>query len=99
MLLLFLAMTLTDTQQAKHDATEWAIYQLMQSDEATIADMWRPDAKLLSDYRKLSRCYVQFHLYRTADCNTELTQVDLDLGKAEVARNTDRKLSVVTGKQ
>jgi len=46
MLLLFLAMTLTEAQQAKHDANEWAIYQRMQSNEATIADIWRPNAKL-----------------------------------------------------
>lgn len=83
-------MALTNAQQARHDADEWKIYQRMQSDEATIADIWRPDAKLISDDRKLRKCYVQFHLYRAADCNAELTQVDHDLGEEEVARTKDR---------
>jgi hypothetical protein len=80
MLLLFLAIALTGAQQAKHNTNEWSIYQLMQSGETTIADMWRPNAKLLSDYRRLQKCYVRFYLYRAVDCNAELTQVDLDLG-------------------
>ena len=68
----FLAMTLTEAQQAKHDTNEWAIYQLMQSDEVTIANIWRPNAKLFSDYCKLRKCYLEFHLYRANDCNAEL---------------------------
>jgi len=35
------------------------------------------------------KCYVEFHLYRANDCNAELTQVDLDLGKANVARTKE----------
>jgi hypothetical protein len=91
MLLLFLAITLTEAQQAKHDATEWMMYQQIQSDKETIADIWRPNPKLLSDYRRLQRCYMQFHLYRAMDCNNELTEIDLDLGKSEVARTKDRQ--------
>jgi hypothetical protein len=92
MLLLFLAIALTEAQQAKHDATEWVMYQQIQSDKETIADIWRPNPKLLSDYRRLQRCYVQFHLYRAMDCNNELTEIDLDLGKSEVARTKDRQI-------
>jgi hypothetical protein len=33
MLLLFLAIALTEAQQAKHDATEWVMYQQIQSDK------------------------------------------------------------------
>jgi hypothetical protein len=91
MLLLFLAIALTEAQQAKHDASEWVMYQQIQADKETIADMWRPNPKLLYDYRRLQRCYVQFHLYRTTDCNNELTEIDLDFGKSEVARTKDRQ--------
>jgi hypothetical protein len=90
MFLFALAMALTEAQQAKHDANEWAIYQQMQADESTIADIWRPGAKLVSDDHKLRKCYVQFHLYRAANCNAELTQLDHDLGEEEVARTKDR---------
>jgi hypothetical protein len=90
MLLLFLAAALTDVQQAKHDANEWALYQRLQSDEAMIADTWRPNATVLLDYQKLQRCYVQFHLYRALDCNAEFAQVDHDLRELEVARTKGR---------
>jgi hypothetical protein len=90
MFLLVLAMTLTNAQQARHDADEWKMYQQMQSDESTIADIWRPDAKLISDDRKLRKCYVQFHLYQATDCNAELMQLDHDLGEEVVARTKDR---------
>lgn len=85
-MLLLLIMALSEAQQAQHDHAELAIYQRVQADEVTIADIWRPSAKLLADYRKARRCYVRFHLYRVADCSAELTKVDLDLGNLEMAR-------------
>jgi hypothetical protein len=48
--------------------------------------MWRPPAKLLVDYRKAQKCYVEFHLYRVADCSVEIEKVETDLGNVEVAR-------------
>ena len=90
MLLLFAAIALTNGQQTQHDQTEWAMYQRLQADKETIADMWRPNDTLLADYRKAHKCYVQFHLYRAADCNAELAKVDLDLGDLEMARTESR---------
>jgi hypothetical protein len=55
----------TNKQQASHDLNEWKMSQRLQADAAVIADMWRPPAELVADYRKASKCYVQFHLYRT----------------------------------
>ena len=95
MLLLFLAMALTDAQQVQHDADEWRMSQKLQADQAAIADMWRPapkmhifrqNGKLLVDYRKAQRCYVRFHLYRATSCDAELATVDRDLGDVEKAR-------------
>jgi hypothetical protein len=85
MLLLFLSMALTDTQQLQHDATEWRMYQRITADDAAIANMWRPPAKLLVDYRKARRCYVLFHLYRKENCSSELMKVQKDLGDVETA--------------
>jgi hypothetical protein len=86
MLLLFLSMALTDAQQLQHDVTEWKIYQRIGEDDAAIADMWRPPAKLLVDYRKARQCYARFHLYRTRDCGTELMKVETDLIDVENGR-------------
>ena len=97
MLLLFLAITLTDAQQAKHD-TKWAIYQVMQSDEATIADIWRPSAKLLLDYRKLRKCYVQFHLYRTKECNAEPLVSTSISAKEQLRASRSNKLKIDWGR-
>jgi hypothetical protein len=83
MLFLLIAMFLTDSQQAAHDAVELAMYNKLQADQSAIADIWRPTHKLLSDYRAARRCYVQFHLYKAEGCGAELAVVDRDLaGKA-----------------
>jgi hypothetical protein len=86
MLLLFFAIALTDAQQAQHDRTEWAMAQRIQADQATMSDIWRPDARLVSDYRQARNCYTKFHLYKVPNCNAELAKVDSDLGNVEVAR-------------
>lgn len=80
MLFLLLAMALTDTEQAQHDAVELAMYNRLQADQNAIADLWRPPASLLSDYRAARRCYVEFHLYKTESCTAQLAAVDRDLG-------------------
>jgi len=90
MLLLFLAMSLTNTQQAQHDRTELAMYQRLQDDQARIADIWRPSAKLVSDLSKARVCYTKFHLYKAPNCETQLSQVDRDLGKVELAQGRDQ---------
>jgi hypothetical protein len=90
MLLLFLSMALTNTQQMQHDATEWQMYQQLQGDKEAIADIWRPSPKLLSDYGKARKCYVRFHLYRASNCSAELQQVGADLGKLDVASTESR---------
>jgi len=90
MLLLFFSMALTNTQQMQHDVTEWQMYQQIQGDEEAIADIWRPSAKLLADYRKAKKCYVRFHLYRASNCSAELQEVGADLGKLDVARTESR---------
>jgi hypothetical protein len=94
MLLLLFAMALKDTQQkqtqTQHDRNEWAMYQRMQADQASISDIWRPTAKLMSDYDKARSCYVRFHLYKTPNCDIELTQVEKDLGNVDVAQAEGR---------
>ena len=90
MLLLMIAMALSDAQQAQHDNTEWVVYQRLKADDEAIAKIWEPQAKVVSDYRKARSCYVKLHLYRTDSCNVELLQVDRDLGGVEVARSDGR---------
>jgi hypothetical protein len=90
MLLLFLSIALTNTQQTRHDANEWKMYQQIRREESVIADMWRPPAKLAADYRKARNCYVKYHLYRAASCSAELNKVEMDLGQEEVARTESR---------
>jgi hypothetical protein len=85
MLLLFFAISLTNGQQALHDRTELAMYQRIQADQETISDIWRPDARLVSDYKKAQSCYTKFHLYKVPDCDAQLRQVESDLGNVEVA--------------
>jgi hypothetical protein len=85
-----IAMALTDAQQAQHDNTEWAVYQRLKAEDEAIAEIWHPQLKLVSDYRKARSCYVKLHLYRTDNCNVELLQVDRDLGSIEVARSEGR---------
>lgn len=86
MLFLFFAIALTDAQQARHDRTELAIYQRIQTAQQAISDIWRPNAKLMADYKKAQTCYTNFHLYKAADCDAQLRQVESDLGNVEVAR-------------
>jgi len=90
MLLLFLAISLTDPQQAQHDRTELAMYQRLQADQALIADIWRPSARLVTDLSKARACYTKFHLYKAPDCETELSQTDRDLGEVELAQDHDQ---------
>ena len=45
MLLLFFAISLTNAQQARHDRTELAMYQRIQTDEALLAYIWHPNAR------------------------------------------------------
>jgi hypothetical protein len=90
MLLLFLAVSLTNSQQAKHDQTELAMYQRLQADQALIADIWHPSAKLVVDLRKARACYTKFHLYKGSNCDTELSQMDRDLGEVELAQGRDQ---------
>jgi hypothetical protein len=90
MLFLFLSMALTSTQQMQHDITEWKMYQQMQGDEEAIADIWRPSATLLADYREVKKCYVRFHLYRVSGCTAELHKVEIDLGNQDTARTETR---------
>jgi hypothetical protein len=86
MLVLFLAIAFTDTQQAQHDRTERAMYQRIQADQETISDIWQPNARLVSDYKKARACYTDFHLYRVLNCDAQLAQVDSDLGKVEIVK-------------
>jgi hypothetical protein len=90
MLLLYLSIALNNTQQMQHDVTEWKMYQQMQAEEDTIADIWRPSAQLLADYRKARKCYVRFHLYQVSSCGAELQKVETDLGNLDVARTEGR---------
>jgi hypothetical protein len=90
MLLLFLAMSLTTSQQAQHDQTELTMYQRLQADQALIADIWHPSARLLVDLRKARACYTTFHLYKGPNCDTELSQMHRDLGEVELAQGRDR---------
>jgi hypothetical protein len=90
MLLLFLAMSLTNAQQAQHDRTELAMYQRLQADQALIADIWHPSARLVADLRKARACYTKFHLYKGPNCETELSQMDRDLGEIELAQSRDQ---------
>jgi hypothetical protein len=85
MLLLFFAISLTNAQQAQHDRDELAMYQRIQADQETISDMWRPNARLMADYKKARACYTNFHLYKVPDCDTQLREVKSDLGNVEVA--------------
>jgi hypothetical protein len=85
MLLLF-AMALTDSQQAHYDKIERAIYERMEAARAAISDIWQPSRRLLADYTKAQTCYVKFHLYRTPNRDTDLAQVERDLGKVEMAQ-------------
>jgi hypothetical protein len=90
MLLLFLALALTDTQQAQHDRAEWAMYQRIQADKESISNISRPSARLVSDYRKASDCYARFHLYKAPNCDAELASVDSDLANVDSPR-ADRR--------
>jgi hypothetical protein len=90
MMLLFLTLSLTNKQQAQHDLNEWTMNRRIQAYDAAIADMWQPPAKLIAEYRNARECYVQFHLYKTANCNTDLQKVETDLGNVEVPRTENQ---------
>jgi hypothetical protein len=90
MLLLFLAMSITKAQQTQHDRTELAMYHRLQDDQARIADIWHPSARLVTDLRKARACYTKFHLYRALNCEAELSQMDLELREVEIAQGHDQ---------
>jgi hypothetical protein len=90
MLVLFFALAITESQQAQHDRTEQAMYQRIRADQERISDVWRPNARLLSDYKKVQACYTKFHLYKVPNCDAELKQVDNDLSNVEVVRPEHR---------
>ncbi len=90
MLVLALSVALTAAQQAQHDQTESTIYQRLHTDEEAIAELWKPSAKLLADYREAKKCYVRFHLNQGSDCSAELMKVDADLGNVDVKRAEGR---------
>jgi hypothetical protein len=89
-MLLLLVLTLSNKQQARHDSNEWKMSQELQADEAVIASMWRPPSKLLADYGKAKKCYVQFHLYKAQGCDHEFQEVERELGEVEMARTEER---------
>jgi hypothetical protein len=90
MLLLFLAISLTDSQQAQHDRVEFAMYQRLQADQAVIEGIWHPRARLVTDLRKARECYTKFHLYKAPGCDTELSQMEQDLGEVHLAQSQDQ---------
>lgn len=90
MLFVCLMMALTDSQQARHENIERALYQRIQMDRATISDIWHPRPRLLSDYSKAQNCYVKYHLYRVPNCDGELAEVDQDLRDGKVTRSEGR---------
>jgi hypothetical protein len=87
MLLLFLALSLTDSQQAQHDRTELAMYQRIEADQSLIAAIWRPSTRLAGDLRRARACYTKFHLYKAPNCDIELSNLDRDLGEVELAQS------------
>lgn len=90
-LTLLLAVALTDAQQAKHDEMERTISARITAQENAIWDIWRPSPRLLSDYRAARHCYTQFHLYKVADCEKEIGQVQDDLLPVSVEQPTLKK--------
>ena len=90
MLLLFFAISLTNAQQAQHDRTELAMYQRIQVAGALIADIWHPNARLVADMHRARACYTKYHLYKVPNCDTELSQMDRDLGEVELAQSHDQ---------
>jgi hypothetical protein len=86
MLLLILVMALTDAQQAQHDRDEWKIAHRIQAEHDALSNIWRPDVRLVSDFRKAQSCYKRFHLYKVTTCDAPLAQVETDLGDLEIAR-------------
>lgn len=90
MLLLFFSMALTNAQQKQHDQTENTMYQRIQAVKEAIDDIWRPDPKLLADYRKAHTCYVKFHLYRVKSCEDALARLGHDIGNVETAQAAEQ---------
>ena len=62
------------------------IHERVQSDRSAISDIWQPSRRLLADYSKAQTCYVTFHLYGAPNCDTDLPQVERDLGKVKIAQ-------------
>jgi hypothetical protein len=83
MIALVLAAALTQAQQQKHDADEYAMYQRLQAIDEKVWQIWRPDSKLLSDQRAARRCYTNFHLQKVEGCDAEFDKVEQDLGKVK----------------
>jgi hypothetical protein len=77
---LLLLLVLSAAKQIQHDATEQQIWKHLQRQKDSIMDRW-PHAghRLLSDFHKASKCYVQFHLQKVSTCDAALSAVDRDL--------------------
>ena len=90
MLLLFFAISITNAQQTQHDGTELALYQRNQVADALIADIWHPNYRLVADLRKARACYTKYHVYKASNREPELSQMDRDFGKVELAQSRDQ---------
>ena len=77
---LLLFLVLSAAKQIRHDAIEQQIWNHLQRQKDSIMDRW-PHAghRLLSDFHKASKCYVQFHLQKVSTCDAVLSAVDRDL--------------------
>jgi HPt (histidine-containing phosphotransfer) domain-containing protein len=77
---LLLFLVLSAAKQIRHDAIEQQIWNHLQRQKDSIMDRW-PHAghRLLSDFHKASKCYVQFHLQKVSTCDAALSAVDRDL--------------------
>jgi hypothetical protein len=79
---LLLFLVLSAAKQIQHDATEQQIWSHLQQQKDSILYLW-PHAghKLLSDFQRANKCYVQFHLQRITTCEAALSEVDHDLAR------------------
>jgi hypothetical protein len=90
MLIPFATMVLAEAQQAHHLAPNWRCTNVSRQTKRRSPICGGPNGRLLADYREANRCYVQFHLYRVADCSSKLATVEIDLGDLQIARTESR---------
>jgi hypothetical protein len=93
-----LFLVLSATKQIHHDAIEQQIWSHLQQQKDSIMDRW-PHAgrRLLSDFHRASKCYVQFHLQKVSTCEEALSAVDRDLAEQtnrEAASSEDSPLAL-----